>query len=360
MSFVIYGAGSCGRDVRQGLEDSGERVLGFLDCVREEPIDVLSCVHPASEQATRWRESGARVVIAIWNPCAPIDEIEDELKAAGWAQVENFPRLRERYSGALGTRFWIGGHAANYQNPQTQRFIEEARRLWSDDKSRELFEIWLRARQDLDLAPLNRAWREEGSTQYFPRDVEGWPREIFSFVDCGAYDGDTLRELKQQLPDSEIAYYGFEPDKLNFERLSQEARTPQPHGAPSTYRCALWPCGVWHETLMLSFENSGLASSALAEGGSVLVPVVALDEVLQGVPIQVLKMDIEGAEPHALRGARRLISAQRPCLALCLYHSPEHLWSLPLMLDSWRLNYKFFLRAHAANGFDWICYAVPS
>lgn len=360
MEIVIYGAGSCGRDVRQVLAQAGHSVLGFLDRARDEPLDGLSCAHPESEQAALWRQSGARVAVAIWNPCVPIDEIEAELKAAGWADVESFPRLRERYSQALGARFWLGGSAENYQEPQTQRKIAAARELWSDGKSRELFEMWMRARLDFDMAPLNRAWRQEESTQYFPRDVPGWPRQISSFVDCGAYDGDTLRALKQQLPASQFSYYGFEPDIANFARLSQEARSGQPNSSASTCRCALWPCGVWQETAMLGFESNGLASSALAESGSALVPVVALDEVLQDVPIQVLKMDIEGAEPQAMIGARRLIGSQRPCLALCLYHAPEHAWSLPLLLDSWRLDYNFFLRAHRANGFDWICYAVPN
>lgn len=94
-------------------------------------------------------------------------------------------------------------------------------------------------------------------------------------------------------------------------------------------------------------------------GGSSSVPVVALDDALCGVAVSVLKLDIEGAEPDALEGARDLIARRRPCLAVCLYHHAAHVWELPQMIDSWGLGYQFALRAHAANGFDWVLYAVP-
>jgi len=120
----------------------------------------------------------------------------------------------------------------------------------------------------------------------------------------------------------------------------------------------LWPCGVWNETTRLRFNSQGAASRP--DDAGEIVPVVALDEVLQGFAPDFIKMDIEGAEPQALRGARRLIETNRPALAVCVYHRAAHLWQIVLELHSWRLDYDFFLRAHGFNGFDWVLYARPA
>jgi hypothetical protein len=72
-----------------------------------------------------------------------------------------------------------------------------------------------------------------------------------------------------------------------------------------------------------------------------------------------LKLDIEGAELDALRGARELISRSRPRLAVCVYHKPEHLWEIPLFLREMCPWCDFYLRSHGHYGFDTVMYAVP-
>ena len=52
---------------------------------------------------------------------------------------------------------------------------------------------------------------------------------------------------------------------------------------------------------------------------------MGLDEVLRGFHPNLIKMDIEGAEPEALRGAQTLVAENRPRLAISIYHGPEHL-----------------------------------
>jgi len=49
-------------------------------------------------------------------------------------------------------------------------------------------------------------------------------------------------------------------------------------------------------------------------------------------------MDIEGAEPDALRGASELLRKHLPVLAVCLYHRSEHLWQIPLYLHQTARN----------------------
>ena len=42
------------------------------------------------------------------------------------------------------------------------------------------------------------------------------------------------------------------------------------------------------------------------------VPIVRLDDVVTERPVRMIKMDVEGAEPQVLRGARRLLREDRP------------------------------------------------
>jgi hypothetical protein len=84
-----------------------------------------------------------------------------------------------------------------------------------------------------------------------------------------------------------------------------------------------------------------------------------LDEVLEGVDVTFLKMDIEGAEPDALAGAAKLIARCRPVLAICVYHRQDHLWTIPLWIKRLVPEYRLYLRPHHEECWDLVCYAVP-
>ena len=186
----------------------------------------------------------------------------------------------------------------------------------------------------------------------FPADV---PRRTgaLRYVDCGAYDGDALR-AGQRVARLEAAC-AFEPDPANFAALSTWAARASASG-----EIQLWPCAVWNTTDQLHFAAGQGEASHLGPAGEITVQAVALDDVLPTFEATDLKMDIEGAEPEALEGARRLVARCRPRLALCAYHRPEHLWSLSAAIDEMRLDYTFFLRAHAHGGFDLVLYAIPN
>ena len=86
---------------------------------------------------------------------------------------------------------------------------------------------------------------------------------------------------------------------------------------------------------------------------------VPLDELLASASPTFIKMDIEGAEPNTLLGAAKIIADHAPVLAICLYHAQEHLWQIPLLIQSMRQDYNFFLRRYADECWEIVCYAVP-
>jgi hypothetical protein len=72
-----------------------------------------------------------------------------------------------------------------------------------------------------------------------------------------------------------------------------------------------------------------------------------------------IKMDIEGAEMDALRGARETIQKHKPILSICVYHRQDDLWRVPLLIESMAEGYRFYLRPHDVDGWQLVCYAVP-
>ncbi|MFC1925964.1 FkbM family methyltransferase, partial [Chloroflexota bacterium] len=86
--------------------------------------------------------------------------------------------------------------------------------------------------------------------------------------------------------------------------------------------------------------------------------VVALDDVIPSFSPNLIKYDIEGVEYEGLMGAKGLIHRDRPGLAICLYHRPQHMWQIPLLIKSWELGYELFMRSHKNNGFDVVMYAI--
>ena len=72
-----------------------------------------------------------------------------------------------------------------------------------------------------------------------------------------------------------------------------------------------------------------------------------------------IKMDIEGAEPEALRGAARTMPRRRPAMAVCAYHKCAHLWETPRMLKAANPEYEIFPRRYAEDCRETVYCAIP-
>src|SRR5207237_2654852 len=60
-------------------------------------------------------------------------------------------------------------------------------------------------------------------------------------------------------------------------------------------------------------------------------------------PVTFIKMDIEGAELNALKGAEKTLRLWKPQLAISVYHRLEHFWQVPNFINSLHLDYRFYL-----------------
>jgi hypothetical protein len=72
----------------------------------------------------------------------------------------------------------------------------------------------------------------------------------------------------------------------------------------------------------------------IADGGEP-TPCDTIDNIVDRLRLErvnLIKMDIEGAERGALAGARETIQTQRPRLAISGYHLPDDIYLLPALI----------------------------
>jgi FkbM family methyltransferase len=230
--------------------------------------------------------------------------------------------------------------------------IHAAMQLWSDDYSREEFVAQVGFRTTIDYDLIRRS--VEGK-HYFPPNLYSLAEDEV-FVDCGAYDGDTILDFVDETRGRFHSIFPFEPDGVTYPRLLQRISQLEDGVRERVHPLQ---AAVGRKPGTISFEATGSMLSVAGSGTSV-VPVADLDSALGSLDPTFIKFDVEGFEPEALMGASQLLSRTRPILAVSAYHEQSHLWRIPLLLSSILPDrYEFFLRPHGAESWDLVCYAIP-
>jgi len=349
--IVIYGAGRAGTRLRATLLERGARVRHFLDAEASTcaPRCDLPVYLPAEDPLTAEERREAVGVVAIYNPTVDVPALMVDLHQLGYGTVLNFIAAHSALADALGDWYSL---SARHTYADASGEIRRAHSLMADATSRLLFRRLLEFRLtgDYHLLPA-----PDSEHQYCPPDLPRWQNPV-RFVDGGAYRGETLGALFAHGYQVD-AVAAFEPDPASFAVLSEFVLR---RAEPGVTHYALWPCAIYSSAQRLSFRAGQEEASALGDGGSCMVHAVTLDVALKSFDPTLIKLDLEGAEYEALLGARCTIAESRPGLAVCVYHRPEHLWQVPLLIDGWDCGYRLHLRLHAHSGFEAVLYAVPS
>ncbi len=184
----------------------------------------------------------------------------------------------------------------------------------------------------------------------------------YVFIDCGAYRGETVSQFVNWIGDSYKKIYALEPDTENFKILNDFIRA-QDYKNVETFNL-----GAWSQKDLLYFDADGTRGAHLIDSGiskfetagdTVKMSVDALDNLIDDKKADLLKMDVEGSELQALKGAAGIIQNSMPILAICLYHKSEDIFTIPQYIKQLNPNYKIYFRKHGlVSSFELVLYAI--
>jgi FkbM family methyltransferase len=172
------------------------------------------------------------------------------------------------------------------------------------------------------------------------------------YIDCGAYDGDTIDRFIEHCPQYKHIV-GFEPLTNDFNKLYEK------HGNNPKIR--LYNAGAYDKDGEVSFSLKTPNSPQItANDGQkdFKIQVKCVDNL--GLDrITFIKMDIEGAELEALKGAKNTIIKDKPKLAICIYHKIEDLIDIPEYILSLVPEYDLYIRQYQ-SAYETVLYAIPN
>jgi FkbM family methyltransferase len=197
--------------------------------------------------------------------------------------------------------------------------------------------------------PMGRWWIPQGDDWMLPFNLAEQKRRIYGtgpqdvqkgdiVLDCGANVGVYARLALDAGAKTVVA---IEPGPENLEALRRNFTAEIAEG-----RVIVVPKGVWdkEDVLTLKVDPKNTAANTfvmeLKDGQpGVEVPLTTIDRLVEELGLErvdYIKMDIEGAEQRALRGAAGTIARFHPRLALSAYHVPDDPVKIPeLVRQAW-------------------------
>lgn len=178
----------------------------------------------------------------------------------------------------------------------------------------------------------------EGNMALAPNDV---------VIDCGANIGDFVLVCLRAGVAKVVA---IDPSPNNVEALRRSFPAEIARG-----QVVVVPKGVWHEDstmTMAVYDNSLLDSFVMRErqenaGRSkpreIQLPVTTIDKIVEELRLEkvtFIKMDIEGAERNAIRGATKTIARFRPRMAIATENLEDDYRAVPIEVQKLGHNYK--------------------
>lgn len=348
-SIVLFGASALGRAVLSGLRKVGIEPLAFSDNRSElwgMEVEGVAVYSPR-EVAARFGSS-ATFVVTVYNGTS----VREQLRKLNCTFVVPFVPLFWKYAEAF-----IPDQGIDLPH-RIQEQIEDIRIGYTslaDEISRREFCEQIRWRFLLDYGCLSPP--TDARQLYFPPEVVR-PIDDEVLVDCGAYDGDSIRAFLEIRGTKFRRIYALEPDATNREGL---LRFVSQLPGDLKERISVLPFAAGDKAERIAFNATSTGRSSMVSGSLAQeIECRTLDQVLREEPPTYIKMDIEAAEPAAIRGARTTLDKHAPVVAACVYHRCEHLWQIPTQLRNSSAQYSIFLRRYAEESWEMVCYAVPS
>lgn len=204
--------------------------------------------------------------------------------------------------------------------------------LLADDISRRTFADVINYKISGKIEYLNRCTTPK--EEIFQNIID--PKKCRTYIDMGAYNGDTVLEFAELTGGSYDKIYAVEPDSRNFRKLTKNTG--------GLHDVSLHNAAAWSEDTMLTFSDKSGRQSAIEPfktGKIKEIQGIMGDSLTDHADY--IKMDVEGAEHEAILGVRRSLE-NGAALAAALYHRNDDMFDIPLLVHEINPKLKLYVR----------------
>lgn len=326
--------------VMYGMGDGAEKILNIMDSLGIKPAEFM-----ASDEFVRGHSFKGYKVRKL----SEIEVMYDDFVVVicfGTALpdvLENIESISKKHKviapsvPVFGSGLFDGDYISDHEFE-----IMTLRMMLADDISRNTLDALMKYRITGDINVL-RGCETEKYEAYSLLKINTFE----TYVDLGAYNGDTVEEFLKLTNKQFQRIYALEPDRRNFSKLRRR------HYALSADLFKTYNAAAWSEDTTLTFYNKSGRNSSLTDniseqtkGRGREIEARSVDSILSGKPATIIKYDVEGSEKEALEGSTETIKKYKPRLIVSLYHRTEDLIELPLLIKELNPEYKLYLRHH--------------
>lgn len=355
--IVIMGAGNCGTVLFERLRRAGIAVCAFIDNLGsihgKEYCGVP--IYTSEEFLDRAGNVSECICIVALLDILSYEQIKAELTKAshGLLRVYYFTQFRA-YDKVFGIEkkpefsAYLGEDATVLYDHRER--IMSVYNLLADDQSRKCYLELLNFYISSDFVGFTVLPFEE---HYFAYDLyKKVDHEVF--VDCGAYNGDTLDIFLKNQEGLFGRYLAIEADGINYRKIVEKVEKE------GVERIDVLQRYIADRRKKISFTGNGTSYSKGEDGLSgETIETVTIDELAYQYKPTFLKVNIEGADVDAIKGAKKVISEFAPIVAAQGHHKAEHLWEIVETIHGFnKKDYHFFLRNYGGIS-EYTFYAIP-
>jgi FkbM family methyltransferase len=158
------------------------------------------------------------------------------------------------------------------------------------------------------------------------------------FIDCGAYIGGSAIIFEKYYNPRKI--YAFEPEKENYAHMLNAIKFND------LKKVVPIEIGVGSKEEKVSFLPMQSLSKVISDDSDNKIEISTLDKYVfdRNLDVGLIKMDVEGFELNALKGAERTINQFKPVLSLSIYHNAEQFINVIKFVKELALDYKIIIR----------------
>jgi FkbM family methyltransferase len=231
---------------------------------------------------------------------------------------------------------------------ENKAFLEDFYSHLADRRSKDSFIAYLLSKMHQNMKFLPPVFDK---TQYFPSDIIKLS-ENESYMDCGAFIGDTIEDFLKASGGKYKKIWAAEPDRDNYNKLTAYLSEKRLTDIEFVNK------GIYSYSGKLPFVESANMLSMIDKKSDNYIETDTIDNIVAGEPVTYIKFDVEGVELEALKGAEQTIKKYRPALGISIYHKERDLIDIPLYIKRLEPEYKFYFRVHKKLAIDTVMYCM--